>query len=1039
MSPPQFLHRCFLPALFCALLAGPARAGTLFVACDGANNVQVLPTAGPAGTPIPGGSLVKPLAIAIDQSGILYVSNDHSPYFIEKYSATGMDLGTFTAATSLNRPYGLAFDIAGNLYVANFGNNTIEEFSSAGADIGPFVSSGLSGPIGLAFDSSGDLYVVNSGANTIGEFSATGANLATVTSSNLSFPFRLAFDAAGNFYVTSHSTNSIVKFSAAGGDMGAFATTNLAGPTGVAFDSDGNLYACSENSPNIEKYSSTGTDLGALGSVAGTSASPTDIAFLAGPGGQVEFSAATYQTFEDAGNITVTVERLGGTNGATSVNYNTTNVTAAAGTDYTATNGTLSWEDGDGTAKTFQVPILDGGIMTGASVKFSVTFLRVTGTAAIGSPAQATVTITDNDVSPGGHLAFTDSADQVSEDEGSVTITVGRTGGSNGATSVTYATASNGNAVAGKDYTASSGTLSWADGDATDKPFQVPILDRGITGGASVDFDVNLGPVTGHATLGTSTQATVTIVDNDTPSQPTISLTAPANNAFVAAGKPVTLSATVSDPANQLSQVQFLVGGTVIATLPKSGSVYSQSFTFGTTGTAQIEAVATSLQGGKSASSVTVTVGTEPIAILDNPPEPVTILAGIYYVQAHVYDPSHQLSTVQFLAEGEAGPGDDEGNEYEDPVIFEDEGTYVVHFQAIALDGSVSDSQQTITVVDTTGAVTAPLASFLTALEGLTVPGGGRLVVTVMASSGANGQALKTVDFYADGVLFASDDGSGHPILHDAPGRQPVTLDAAPVTSDAAPASVNTVFHATYPIPATTQPVSIVAIATTVAGISQTTKPAHVQPVAESGTQPVVTVGNVTGSEPVGAGARRKVPVTVSASSTAIAKLKYYVNGKLVSTATAPPYSFEVTTPTVGVYVLTAIATDAKGVSTVSAPRTIQVVPTVSLSVTGDGKAIVGGEDGKVLFKRTGGGLSEPLTVYFNLTGQAVDGVNYSHVGKKVVIPAGKAAYTLKIKPIDTMTGPLSRKLDIKLLPAPNGSYATGAVVRAKLTVEQTN
>jgi hypothetical protein len=934
MKTLQLLFRGLVFALACALFAGSAHA-EIFVTCVGTNNVQTLSSSGASDAPIPGGNLGRPIAIAIDAVGNLYVCNDQSPYFIEKFSSTGTDLGAFTTATSLNRPYGLAFDRSGNLYAANYGNSTIEKFSSAGADLGVFVNSGISGPIGLAFDSSGILYVVNSGTNTIGKFSAAGVSVGTISGTNLSFPYRAAFDPAGNLYVTSYGNSLIEKFSSAGDDLGTFASTGLNGPAGLVFDASGNLYVCNEDASNIEKYAPNGTDLGAFGNVAGFSATASDIALFSG--GQIEFSAAAYQTFEDAGTVTITVNRAGGSSGATSAAYTTSDGSAVAGTDYTAASGAVSWEDGDAVPKTFTVPILDRRITNGGSVSFSVVLLQSSGTGKFGTPAAATVTIKDNDRSPTGQLAFSAAAYPAFEDQGSVTITVNRAGNTNGATSVAYAT-SNGAAVAGADYTTTSGTLSWASGDSAAKTFQVPILDRHITSGASADFLVTLSQVAGAATLGAPAQATVTITDNDEPI-------------------------------------------------------------------------------------------TEPVVFLDAPPGPLTVLPGAnILLEANVNDLSNQLSTVQFLVNGDPATTQNDTGYYAGGFMPLQVGAYQVEVQATALDGTVSSAAQTVTVVEPDGAVTAPQAALLAALDGLTVAAGSNLTVTVMALS-VNGQAVERVDFYANGILFASDDGSGHPIIQSAPGRQPITRSAAP-------ASVNTVFQATYPVPATSQPVSIVAVATNAAGISQATASAHVKAAPESGTQPVVTVGAVTG--PVGAGASLTVPVAVSASTSPIAMVQFYLDSQLVSTSTAAPYSFSVTPPAAGADVLTAIATDANGVSTVSAPLTIQVVPTVALSVKGDGKAVVGGESGKVVFTRTGDDLSAPLTVFFKLTGTAVNGVNYTHVGKKAVIPAGAATYKLKIKPLDTKKGPLALKVGVKLLPAPDGSYAPGAAVKAKLTLEQT-
>ena len=62
----------------------------------------------------------------------------------------------------------------------------------------------------------------------------------------------------------------------------------------------------------------------------------------AGPQGSLAFSAATYSAGENGGQATITVKRVGGSNGAISVQYATVaGGSAAAGSDYTAAAGTL--------------------------------------------------------------------------------------------------------------------------------------------------------------------------------------------------------------------------------------------------------------------------------------------------------------------------------------------------------------------------------------------------------------------------------------------------------------------------------------------------------------------------------------------------------------------------------------------------------------------------------------------------------------------------------------------------------------------------
>ncbi len=77
---------------------------------------------------------------------------------------------------------------------------------------------------------------------------------------------------------------------------------------------------------------------------------------------------------------------------------------------------------------------------------------------------------------------------------------------------VEFAT-SNGSALAGSDYTATSGTLTFA-ADETSKVIQVPLFDDGVAEPAET-FLVTLTNPGGGATLGTFAVVQVVIVDNN--------------------------------------------------------------------------------------------------------------------------------------------------------------------------------------------------------------------------------------------------------------------------------------------------------------------------------------------------------------------------------------------------------------------------------------------------------------------------------------------------------------------------------------------
>ena len=124
-------------------------------------------------------------------------------------------------------------------------------------------------------------------------------------------------------------------------------------------------------------------------------------------------------------------------------------------------------------------------------------------------------------VRSGGLLQFSSSTYSVDEGQPFAVITITRTGGSGGSTSVTFAS-SNGSATGGGacaggiDYLNSGGILSWADNDASSKAFAVPLCADSLN---EVDETVNLtlSNVTGAAKLGTRTTATLTITNDDPP------------------------------------------------------------------------------------------------------------------------------------------------------------------------------------------------------------------------------------------------------------------------------------------------------------------------------------------------------------------------------------------------------------------------------------------------------------------------------------------------------------------------------------------
>jgi hypothetical protein len=126
-----------------------------------------------------------------------------------------------------------------------------------------------------------------------------------------------------------------------------------------------------------------------------------------------------------------------------------------------------------------------------------------------GSVTSSVATLTV--ISP-GNLQFTSPNYSVSESAPFANINVTRTGGSSGTVSVNYST-TDGTASNGVDYAATSGTLTFSNG-VTLKSISVPLYDDNLAEGDET-FTISLSNVTGGASLGALSNATVKIIDND--------------------------------------------------------------------------------------------------------------------------------------------------------------------------------------------------------------------------------------------------------------------------------------------------------------------------------------------------------------------------------------------------------------------------------------------------------------------------------------------------------------------------------------------
>jgi YD repeat-containing protein len=228
----------------------------------------------------------------------------------------------------------------------------------------------------------------------------------------------------------------------------------------------------------------------------------------------VALASATASVGEGAGPVAATVV-LATSDGSplvcpVTVAWATSNGTAVAGADYTASSGTVSFGAGSasGSTRAISVPVLDDALDE-PDETFTITLSGPSG-ASLGAVIAQTVTIVDNDAPP----TLTVSCPTVSEDVGLATCTVTPSGPSAFAMSVTFATADGTALGAAGDYQPVSGyVLSWSPGQAHAQTVAVAITNDAWTEPAETIRGRLVSPV--NATLAGAGEALLTISAND--------------------------------------------------------------------------------------------------------------------------------------------------------------------------------------------------------------------------------------------------------------------------------------------------------------------------------------------------------------------------------------------------------------------------------------------------------------------------------------------------------------------------------------------
>lgn len=250
---------------------------------------------------------------------------------------------------------------------------------------------------------------------------------------------------------------------------------------------------------------------------------------------------APVQAYEANGKVYIAIMRMYGAKYRGlkfEVRYRTTNGTAIAGVDYTATSGGLVWQDYEITTKFVVIPLLQTSDTTSKYFNFIIDGVFVypdpfgtngqalyiySGGGSIypypGPSYSRSQSFQVNIIRQGrGTLNFVGTPYSVQRPGGTTTVTlqVQRFSGAKGAVGCSFHT-TDGTAIAGVAYTAQTGTLAWADGEGGTKNIVITILSGGA---GTQSFTVTIDTPTGGVAIGATNIATVNITAGAPPANP---------------------------------------------------------------------------------------------------------------------------------------------------------------------------------------------------------------------------------------------------------------------------------------------------------------------------------------------------------------------------------------------------------------------------------------------------------------------------------------------------------------------------------------
>ncbi len=238
-----------------------------------------------------GGALEKPVGVAVDSSGNVWVADtghdrvqefNSKGEFVREFGAEGKEDGEF------KEPRGIAVSAAGNVYVADDGNKRVQEFNSKGEFIRTIGSEGtgegkFENLVGVAVDGEGHVWTLDRGSPVyeggyvprVEEFTAEGVFMKQFgkegkEKGEFKEPKGIAVDSKGDVWVSDTGNERVQEFKSSGEWVRAFGAEGTGNgqfekPIGLAFDSEGDLWVADSGNDRVQRFTGEGSYLSQVG------------------------------------------------------------------------------------------------------------------------------------------------------------------------------------------------------------------------------------------------------------------------------------------------------------------------------------------------------------------------------------------------------------------------------------------------------------------------------------------------------------------------------------------------------------------------------------------------------------------------------------------------------------------------------------------------------------------------------------------------------------------------------------------------------